>query len=91
MLLFSSFIIKKVKVKRDCKTIFLNSELTKTQVPVHSEMMVCDLHCFIIFKNEKNQNIKDKIIEQTIIENTGSTQLKKWLASSILKETFKAP
>lgn len=53
ILLFSSFIIKKVKVKRNCKTNRINLELTKTQVPVHSDMVVHDLQCFIIFKKKK--------------------------------------
>lgn len=54
--LFSSFIIKKIKVKRSCKTNCLNSELTKTQVPGHSDRVVHDLQCFIIFK-KKNKSI----------------------------------
>lgn len=42
-------------------------------------MMVNDLHCFVISKTiflKKYQNTENKIIEQTIIENTSGTSLK---------------
>lgn len=53
ILLFSNFIIRKIKVKRSCKTNRLNLELTKTQVPVHFDMVVHDLQCFIILKRKR--------------------------------------
>lgn len=43
----------KKKVKRSCKTNSLNLELTKTQVPVHFDMVVHDLQCFIILKRKR--------------------------------------
>lgn len=88
ILLFSSFIIKKIKVKRSCKTNRLNLELTKTQVPVHSDTVVHDLHCFIIFKKKK-KSVETIIVEQKNCRQHWRHTAQEWLTSLIREEGFK--